>query len=416
MKAVRIILLALFTIAALAYLNIIVPKATTSAHVSNFSHTDSCGKSPTNGLQVTMQDDTCGGFYKSGNDYSTTGKITNTSGSTINNIQLHFKTYFCDKQSELTSSGACLHNEHDHNGPVFSLKPGESITFSTPTLHSSDYGSFNSCGLFQNDFWFSYNSGSCTSTLNGSGTGFGFAGVGYCKLWDGHTLKSSNPWSPAWECTKQPTPTPTKPVTPTPTVPVTPSVTPPPHLIVKKHVINDNGGTKHAHDFTIFVKNANSGQILSQSFGSEYGTTITLPSSVLYTVYEGTHDGYDQTFLGDCSGMVANGHTKVCTLINNDIPNGTPTPTPSVTQTPTPTPTGEITPTPTTTQGCQSDCGDHNTTVTVNQQQQQQLVLAASVAPAPTTTQLPSTGADDFAVIGTLLSLLPIGWKLKKLV
>ncbi len=330
MKAVRILLLALFTVAALAYLNIIIPKSPTSAHVANYNHSDSCGLSPEAGLQVTMDGDSCGGFFKAGNDYSTTGRITNTSNSTISNIQLHFKTYFCTTQSQLTSTGACLSNYKPFDGPVFTLKPGESQTFSTPTLHSSDYGNFNSCGLFQNDFWFSYKNGACTSTIEGQGTGFGFAGVGYCKLWDGHTLQSSNPWNPAWECTNRPTvtPTPTTPVTPTPTVTVTPTPTETP--------------------------------------------------------------------------------TPTITPKPSTAPSVTPT------STPTPTPTTPVTPTPT--QGCTSDCGEHTTVIVNQQQQQQQQVLAATVAPAPSTSQLPRTGGDGFAVIATLLSLIPAGLKLRRLV
>lgn len=79
-----------------------------------------------------------------------------------------------------------------------------------------------------------------------------------------------------------------------------------------------------------------------------------------------------------------------------------------------------------TTQGssCNTGCtGDNCTTTIINnnnptinvQQQQQQAVLAASVQPAVTTTQLPSTGSGT-EVLFTLLGLLPIGFKLRKLV
>ena len=49
------------------------------------------------------------------------------------------------------------------------------------------------------------------------------------------------------------------------------------------------------------------------------------------------------------------------------------------------------------------------------QQQQQQAVLAASVAPAVASSQLPSTGSGT-EVLFTLLGLLPVGFKLRKLV
>ncbi len=95
--------------------------------------------------------------------------------------------------------------------------------------------------------------------------------------------------------------------------------------------------------------------------------------------------------------------------------SGAPTPTPTSGPTSTPTPTGQPIPTqsgPTLTPQPTNENLIIN--VSQSQQQQQQLVLAATVAPAPQTTQLPSTGggADVFF---TLLSLIPIGIKLKKL-
>ncbi|HYK08196.1 MAG TPA: hypothetical protein VEW42_01700 [Candidatus Eisenbacteria bacterium] len=208
MKIIRNILLAFFVVACLAYVNVIIPKPqTTEAHVENFNHSDSCGRSSSAGLKVTMGDDACGGYFKAGTDYQTTGTVTNTASFRIDGIQLHYKTYFCLADSETVNSGgsshACLKREKDFAGEVFSLNPGESKSFSTPVMHPSDYpdsGSDTMCGLFQNDFWFSYNNGACTSTFQGTGTGFGFAGVGYCKMWDGSTLSSTNPWLPSWEC------------------------------------------------------------------------------------------------------------------------------------------------------------------------------------------------------------------------
>lgn len=306
-------------VASLTYLNIIIPHPQqTEAHVTDMNHSDSCG---TNILSVSMQDDACGGFYKASNGYSTTGKITNTSKQTITGIQLHFKTYFCDKGSELSSTGSCTNNFKPFNGPIFSLKHGESMSFSTPTLHSSDYGSFNMCGLFQNDFWFSYNNGGCTSTLNGTGTGFGFAGDGYCKLWDGHTLVSSNPWSPKWECTPvTPTPTPTPTETPTPTVTpsVTPSVTPPPpHLIVIKDVSNRHGGTKMSSDFLIHVDGNNPNP--SDFVGPDFPFSVAINEGN-YSVTEQQLPGYTLVSDEGCHGFINNGQTITCTLVNEDIP------------------------------------------------------------------------------------------------
>ena len=83
-------------------------------------------------------------------------------------------------------------------------------------------------------------------------------------------------------------------------------------LVVIKHVINDNGGTSTARDFTIDV---------SRSFpGAESpGTNVALsPGS--YSVSEKGPTGYVQSLSGDCSGIINAGDSKVCTITNNDNP------------------------------------------------------------------------------------------------
>lgn len=136
-------------------------------------------------------------------------------------------------------------------------------------------------------------------------------------------------------------------------------------------------------------------------------------------------------------------------------PTSTPTTTPTSTPTITPTTTPGTTPSVTPTQGCDgttqiginnnSNCnssssssnsssssssnsssssssssstGDININISVpaqQQQQQQQQVLAATVAPSTSTSQLPKTGAGAEVLFG-LLSLIPAGIKLRKLV
>jgi hypothetical protein len=87
-------------------------------------------------------------------------------------------------------------------------------------------------------------------------------------------------------------------------------------LIVKKHVINDNGGAKVAGDFTMNVTGTNVAP--SASFpGVEGGTTVTL-SAGSYSVDESTVSGYTKSIGSDCSGNIANGETKTCTITNDD--------------------------------------------------------------------------------------------------
>ena len=88
------------------------------------------------------------------------------------------------------------------------------------------------------------------------------------------------------------------------------------NLIVIKHVINDNGGTNVSGDFTMNVTGTN---VTPNDFpGQESpGTTVTLDAGS-YSVTETGPFGYASSFSADCSGTIANGETKTCTVTNND--------------------------------------------------------------------------------------------------
>ena len=91
----------------------------------------------------------------------------------------------------------------------------------------------------------------------------------------------------------------------------------PPKLIVIKQVINDNGGTAVASDFTMDV----SGGASPASFpGAESpGTTVLFPDNATYAVTESGPSGCSATFSADCSGSIAVEETKTCTVTNDDI-------------------------------------------------------------------------------------------------
>lgn len=90
-----------------------------------------------------------------------------------------------------------------------------------------------------------------------------------------------------------------------------------PSLIVIKHVINDDGGTAVAGDFTMNVTGTN---VSDDSFaGAEApGTTVTLDAGS-YSVAETGPSGYTSSLSADCTGTIALGETKTCTITNNDI-------------------------------------------------------------------------------------------------
>ncbi|MFH0828989.1 MAG: NEW3 domain-containing protein [Candidatus Kerfeldbacteria bacterium] len=89
-----------------------------------------------------------------------------------------------------------------------------------------------------------------------------------------------------------------------------------PQLVVIKHVINDNGGTKEADDFTMNVTGTHPSPA---SFpGSEAGTSVTIDLGS-FSVDENYDAGYAKSFSGDCSGTIALGEVKFCTITNDDI-------------------------------------------------------------------------------------------------
>ncbi len=88
-------------------------------------------------------------------------------------------------------------------------------------------------------------------------------------------------------------------------------------LIVIKHVINDNGGTADASDFTL--DSSGTDDAPDDFPGEEVpGTTVTLDAGT-YHVTETGPSGYSASYSADCSGTIANGETKTCTVTNDDI-------------------------------------------------------------------------------------------------
>jgi hypothetical protein len=90
----------------------------------------------------------------------------------------------------------------------------------------------------------------------------------------------------------------------------------PPILIVKKHVINDNGGTKKANDFKVVITTGNN--ITTPVVASETGIPIRINQGS-FTVEEKKDRGYSITTSGECSGTIENGAVKTCSITNNDI-------------------------------------------------------------------------------------------------
>ncbi len=92
-----------------------------------------------------------------------------------------------------------------------------------------------------------------------------------------------------------------------------------PTLTVIKHVVNDNGGTKTAADFTLTINGvaASGGNTFA---GTESGVTKVLTTVGGYSVTESSLPGYAATMSPGCSGVIAAGEHRTCTITNDDVP------------------------------------------------------------------------------------------------
>lgn len=90
------------------------------------------------------------------------------------------------------------------------------------------------------------------------------------------------------------------------------------HLIVIKHVINNNGGAASASDFTMTINGVTASGGNSFAGAESPGTDKTLTTVGSYNITEGGPSGYNQSASSDCSGTIALGQTKSCTITNDD--------------------------------------------------------------------------------------------------
>jgi hypothetical protein len=90
-----------------------------------------------------------------------------------------------------------------------------------------------------------------------------------------------------------------------------------PELTVIKHVINDNGRTAVASDFTLNVTATNPDPATFPGAESP-GTKVYLDPGT-YAVTEGAHEGYEVTYSAGCTGTLDYDETATCTVTNDDI-------------------------------------------------------------------------------------------------
>jgi hypothetical protein len=88
-------------------------------------------------------------------------------------------------------------------------------------------------------------------------------------------------------------------------------------LTVIKHVVNSNGGTAAASDWTMSVTGTNPSP--GSFAGSESGTVVTLDVGSYNVTESGGPAGYAVSRSVDCEGTIVLGETKTCTITNDDI-------------------------------------------------------------------------------------------------
>ena len=89
-------------------------------------------------------------------------------------------------------------------------------------------------------------------------------------------------------------------------------------LIVKKQVVNDNGGTKHATDFTFQVNSAAAVTFIQDGTDVLKGKNTVAADAGSYTVTEPAVTGYTTTYDNCTNVNIAAGGTATCTITNND--------------------------------------------------------------------------------------------------
>ena len=93
---------------------------------------------------------------------------------------------------------------------------------------------------------------------------------------------------------------------------------PPGTIVVIKSVVNNNGGNKVPSDWTI---NVTGGHPDPATFaGTSVPGTMLLIDPGPYSISETGPTGYASTLSAECSGSIASGETKTCTMTSDDLP------------------------------------------------------------------------------------------------
>jgi uncharacterized repeat protein (TIGR01451 family) len=90
------------------------------------------------------------------------------------------------------------------------------------------------------------------------------------------------------------------------------------HLTVIAHVLNDNGGSAVAGDFTLVLDGVNANP--SSFAGNEQGTGVDLDAGDYKVAVADGPSGYDASFSADCAGTIGRDEQKRCLVTFDDRP------------------------------------------------------------------------------------------------
>ena len=98
-------------------------------------------------------------------------------------------------------------------------------------------------------------------------------------------------------------------------------------LLLRTDVINDNGGTKQAPDFTINILGSQASPSSLKAAQSPLAQVIAIEQGQYFVQIVGI-EGYDAKFQHECAGFMIQNNTKVCTITLNDLSTTPPPPPP----------------------------------------------------------------------------------------
>ena len=130
------------------------------------------------------------------------------------------------------------------------------------------------------------------------------------KVWDEFTITPGNPPK------SQQDPAPAPKII-TEQIPLTEKQSQPGYLILTTNIINDNGGTKLASDFTIIIA-GNTSTPSFQAIQTPEIKTVSIEEGE-YSVYVNNIQGYSVSQQNQCEGDIKSGEVKTCLITIDDV-------------------------------------------------------------------------------------------------